>query len=169
MYENLSLRKSKKFAQKGYREAFVKRNIISALAHQIRLNRKSRGWSQKELAERVGSKQSVISRYEDPAYGKHSLSTLLEIANAFDVGLEVKFTPFSRLIGSVKSWSPEVAIAEPYDFETRQVHENAQKKVTSLRTSEYAKSLYSDSSQDTAYQSFTKGDGSNVSYSTVRN
>lgn len=169
MHENFSLRKSKKFAQKGYRDAFVKRNLISSLAHNIRINRKSRGWSQAELAEKIGSKQSVISRYEDSAYGKISLSTLLQIANALDVGLEIKFTPFSRLIGSVRSWEPNDAVVESYDFEMQSIEDGKNRNVTPIRSSEYSKEVYSGNARDVEYSKVTKGDGSNVSYSAIRN
>jgi len=168
MQENLSLKKSKKFSHKGYRDAFVRRNLISSLAHQIRINRKSRGWSQKQLADKIGSKQSVISRYEDTAYGKHSLATLLEIANALDVGLEVKFTSFSRLIGSVQSWEPKLAVAEPYDIEVASIKDNSKKRVTSLRSSEYSSHIYSADAKDVEYYKISRGDGSNVSYANVR-
>jgi hypothetical protein len=41
--------------------------------------------------------QERISQIEDPNYGKLSLSTLKRIASAFDVGLVVRFVPFSEL------------------------------------------------------------------------
>jgi ribosome-binding protein aMBF1 (putative translation factor) len=46
--------------------------------------------SQKELADRIGTQQSVISRIEDDDYDGHSLSLLLRIA--FEFGRELKIT-----------------------------------------------------------------------------
>jgi transcriptional regulator with XRE-family HTH domain len=132
MLNRLSLRNSKKFQRKSYRESFLKRNLVSALSHQIKINRTSRGWSQKDLAEKIGSKQSVISRYEDPAYGKLSVTTLMQIANAFDVGLEIKFAPFSRLVGELNSWSPEKAMIPSFDDEIRTIVSNELENVTPM-------------------------------------
>ena len=55
------------------------------VADQVR----SRNWSQADLGERAGKPQNVISRLENPDYGKESLQTLLEIAAAFDLPLLV--------------------------------------------------------------------------------
>lgn len=51
------------------------------------------GLSQKELAERVGTTQSVISRLEDADYGGHSLSMLQRIAEALGLRLDVSWSP----------------------------------------------------------------------------
>lgn len=85
----------------AFRRGFVEGHAKDGISTQIRLMRKASGWDQKELAQRAfgdPSLQSMVSRYENPDYGKYSLSTLLEIAAAFDVGLVVRFTPFSQLI-----------------------------------------------------------------------
>ena len=42
-------------------------------------------------------KQSAISRLESPDYGNLNIKTLRRIASAFDVGLIVRFVPFSEL------------------------------------------------------------------------
>ena len=47
--------------------------------------------SQKELAERIGTGQSAISRLEDADYDGHSLSTLLKIAFALKKELQIDF------------------------------------------------------------------------------
>jgi transcriptional regulator with XRE-family HTH domain len=60
--------------------------------------RDERNWSQEEAAKELKKTQSLISRFESPAYGKMSLQTLVEIAEGFDVGLLIKFVPFSRLV-----------------------------------------------------------------------
>jgi len=85
---------------KEYRDAFVAAYVRNGVAFQIRTMRDSRGWDQKKLAEKMGNPklQPIISRYENPDYGRYSMTTLLELAQAFDVGLIVKFAPFSELI-----------------------------------------------------------------------
>src|SRR5947208_7290032 len=47
--------------------------------------------SQAQLATRIGTKQSVISRLEDAGYGGHSLSILQRIATALGYSLEITF------------------------------------------------------------------------------
>lgn len=47
--------------------------------------------SQKELADRIGTQQSVISRVEDANYDGHSLSMLRRIAAAVDCKVVVRF------------------------------------------------------------------------------
>lgn len=85
----------------AYRRAFVESHAKDGIAAQLRLMRKAEGWDQRELAQNAfgdPSLQSMVSRYENPDYGKYSLSTLLELAAAFDVALVVRFTPFSELL-----------------------------------------------------------------------
>ncbi len=52
--------------------------------------------SQADLAERIGTKPTAISRLESPHYGKVSISTLNKIAQALDCTLQIKFQPRKR-------------------------------------------------------------------------
>lgn len=49
--------------------------------------------TQKELADRIGSQQSVIARLEDADYDGHSLSMLRRLADALDCKLAVELFP----------------------------------------------------------------------------
>ena len=49
--------------------------------------------TQKELAARVGTTASVISRLEDDDYEGHSLAMLHRIAAALDKRVEIRFGP----------------------------------------------------------------------------
>jgi transcriptional regulator with XRE-family HTH domain len=100
------------FDSKEYRDAFVEENIRSGIAFQIRALRKRHQLSQGELGARAGMAQNVISRLEDPEYGKFTINTLLALAAAFDVALSVRFVSFSYLLSSLENLSPE-ALAVP--------------------------------------------------------
>ena len=52
--------------------------------------------TQKQLAELVGTTQSVIARLEDADYEGHSLSMLQRIASALNKRLEIRFVASPR-------------------------------------------------------------------------
>jgi transcriptional regulator with XRE-family HTH domain len=54
--------------------------------------------SQPELAERLNTTQNQIYRLESPQRAKPTLTTLKKIAAFFDVGLVVRFVPYSEMI-----------------------------------------------------------------------
>ena len=62
---------------------------VALMIHDLRVNA---GLSQKELAELIGTTQSVISRLEDTDYEGHSLSMLTRIAKALNQKLTVAMT-----------------------------------------------------------------------------
>lgn len=76
-------------------------HLSKNLAFQIRMLRDQAGWSQEELAKRVGMNQNAISRLENPSYGKATLTTLKRISSAFDVALVVRFVSFGQLVNWV--------------------------------------------------------------------
>jgi len=46
----------------------------------------------------TGTSQNAISRLESTTYGKATLTTLKKLAAVYDVGLIVRFVPFSQLV-----------------------------------------------------------------------
>jgi DNA-binding XRE family transcriptional regulator len=53
--------------------------------------------SQADLARKVGTTQSVISRLEDADYDGHSLEMLRRIASALERRVEIRFLPGRKL------------------------------------------------------------------------
>ena len=67
--------------------------LNARVAQRLHALRAEAGLSQSELARKVGTTQSVISRLEDADYEGHSLSMLQRIAHALDQQLDVRFVP----------------------------------------------------------------------------
>jgi ribosome-binding protein aMBF1 (putative translation factor) len=84
--------------------------INAAVAQLIYATRTKAGLSQADLAERIGTKQSVISRLEDADYEGHSLSMLQRIAAALGRSLEIRFPPRAKARRGRKA---DTAVLEP--------------------------------------------------------
>jgi ribosome-binding protein aMBF1 (putative translation factor) len=81
------------------RQASLEQERIHAkIARQIFELRTRAGLSQKELAERVQTTQSVISRLEDADYEGHSLSMLRRIADVLGARIDVDLTWISSRV-----------------------------------------------------------------------
>ena len=68
---------------------------VAQLIHDVRTKAKL---TQKQLAEIVGTTQSVIARLEDADYEGHSLSMLQRIAASVNKRLEVRFVSAGRKV-----------------------------------------------------------------------
>jgi transcriptional regulator with XRE-family HTH domain len=97
---------------KKFRDSYVYEHIRNGIPFQIRALREERRWTQGKLGEEAQKPRNVITRLEDPNYGKLTLKTLFEIASAFDVALLVKFVPFSRLLREYEDVSPVALSAQ---------------------------------------------------------
>ena len=67
-----------------------------AVAHKIYGLREAAGLTQAQLAQRIGTSRTVISRLEDADYEGHSLALLSRIAAALDQRVEIRFVPSNR-------------------------------------------------------------------------
>lgn len=105
---------------KEFRETYVTENVRRGLAYQIRALREARGWLPAEFARQAKLPQSNISRWENPTYGKFSLSTLIEIASVFDVALSVRFVGFEELLTSLSDLRPQTLAVPSYEQEQKE-------------------------------------------------
>ncbi len=95
------------------RKASLEQERVNAeVARTIYELREQAGLSQKELAERVDTTQSVISRLEDADYEGHSLSMLNRIAKALNQQVQVVMRPKERNLETVISEGALVAVLE---------------------------------------------------------
>jgi len=85
--------------------------INAAVAQFIYAARSKAGLSQAVLAQKLGTKQSVISRLEDADYEGHSLSMLQQIAAALGQCLEIRFLPPAK---AGRGRRVNTAILEPF-------------------------------------------------------
>jgi len=86
------------------------------LAAWLREAREKEGISQTELAKRIGTTGSVISRLEDPDYEGHSLKTLQRIVTALGMGLELTVV---KGTGKKLRRTKAVVLAPPPDHRKR--------------------------------------------------
>ncbi len=131
-----------KLKNKAFRDAYVNAHLTQGLAYQIKALRMQRGWSQQELANRLGLRgQSAIARIEDPSYGKLSIATLLKLSSIFDIALSVKFKSFGKFIHDLEDVSFAALSAESFDCELPKLIE----KIENAEHSKVRKIYYSDS------------------------
>ena len=102
------------------REKVVEARLNAQIAQLIYQARTEAGLTQRELAERIGTKQPVIARLEDADYSGHSLSMLERVARALGKMLRV-----SLAAGTVEDSKLSIKVAPKslrQKFETRSIH-----------------------------------------------
>ena len=88
-------------SSKEYRHGFVEEAIRTRITAQIKTIRERRDWDYKKFAEEIGKMVSWVYRLEDPNGAPPTIPTLLRVAEALDIGLDVRFRSFSELLNDV--------------------------------------------------------------------
>lgn len=103
-------------ADKTYRDAFVADQIRIGVPLQIRQMRDERGLSQEELGQQMQPPmvQESVWRLENPNKANLTIGTLLRVASSLDVGLMVRFLPFSELLDSTPWISGQERAVPPF-------------------------------------------------------
>ena len=90
--KDLNTRIAEKFKDPNFEKEYHRTAALYRLAGRLLLLRKQRGLTQRELAEKVGTTQAVVSRLESASV-KPSIETILNFAEALDSVVDIHLTP----------------------------------------------------------------------------
>lgn len=90
------------FRDEESRYAYVEAHLNTSVAAQIKKFRAE--MSQQELADKIGTKQSGISRLENANYSAWKVETLRKLAHAFGLRLRISFEEFGTLIPEIENF-----------------------------------------------------------------
>jgi len=123
---NINSSLTRELREKQYRDAYVDSQIRVGLPFEIRALRKSRdNMTQSALAEKAKMSQPRISEIESPGERKLNIETLLRLASAFDVALEIRFVPFSKLVDRSESFDPETFDVASFEDEIKALEQKS--------------------------------------------
>lgn len=80
-----------------FRALVEEARVTAQVAQLVYDARHKAGLTQRQLADLVGTTQSVIARLENDDYDGHSLAMLRRIADATGLALEVRLVPHRRI------------------------------------------------------------------------
>ena len=95
-----------KLEKKSYRDGYVQAQKAVGLAFQISALRKSKRWTEEELADRCGWSKDRQIEIETVGGDEFTWETLQALASAFDIGIIVKFASFGEMIEEEDSFDP---------------------------------------------------------------
>ena len=111
----LDLKNLKSFRKKAFRDSYISGRARTSIALQIQGLREHLGLNQEKFAKKIGKPQSAVSRLENTGYGRVSVQTLLDIAEALDIAIVIKFTSFDEFLRQHGDVSPSALAVETYD------------------------------------------------------
>jgi ribosome-binding protein aMBF1 (putative translation factor) len=83
----------KKLADSQFRKGFVEEAQKLAIGEQLSRLRQGAGLTQAQLAKRIGSTASAVSRYENAEYDRYELRTLQKLVRACGGHLDITMEP----------------------------------------------------------------------------
>jgi transcriptional regulator with XRE-family HTH domain len=103
-----------------YRHGFAEADMHCRITAQIHRLRTERGWDHKTFAEKINRKISWAYRLEDPNVQIPTIPSLLVVAEAFDIVLDVRFRPFSELLNEIASLKASSFSVPSFDAELKE-------------------------------------------------
>lgn len=85
-----------------YRAEYMLAELGEQLADKIHSLREECKLTQADVAKKLGTKQSRVSEWEDPLYGRYTMLTLAKLADIFDCELKVDLQP--KATSAIASW-----------------------------------------------------------------
>jgi transcriptional regulator with XRE-family HTH domain len=104
-----------KLENEDTRYAYADALANAFISAQIKALRDERKLNQTELAARMGTKQSGISRLEKADYSAWKIETLRKLARAFRVRLRISFEPFGTIPDDLKSFDTRHLAPPPFE------------------------------------------------------
>jgi transcriptional regulator with XRE-family HTH domain len=89
---------SKLLTERSSRESYIRTKLNQLIPSQIKALRLCEEWTQEELGVEADMKQARISAMEKPGEVAFTLETLIRLASAFRVGLQVRFVPYTEML-----------------------------------------------------------------------
>lgn len=80
----------------SFREEYVQEYKNLALSEKIAELRHKAHYTQEELAEKIHTTRSAISRYENADYNRYSMALLTRIARVCGAEIEIRFKPLKN-------------------------------------------------------------------------
>jgi transcriptional regulator with XRE-family HTH domain len=106
--KNINIILSERFKNKNFEKEYHRTATFFRLASELLMLRKKRGITQKQLAEKVGTVQAVVSRLENASV-KASLETIVKLAEALDAVVDVRLIPLEEVRKDTEDPSEENA------------------------------------------------------------
>ena len=105
-------------ASRDERESYIRATLDVLVPAQIRALRLREDWTQKQLADEADMKQARISAIETPGAVNFSLETLVRLAAAYRVGLQVRFVRNSQMLDWENGFSQDAFCVDPIEKDT---------------------------------------------------
>ena len=93
MQTNFDRYLAEQLADPEFRQRFEEAGQAWDIALQLASLRRVRGLTQKQVAERLGTRQQNVSRLENPTYTGHSLTMVRRYVEALDGTLAIRIMP----------------------------------------------------------------------------
>lgn len=111
---------SRLLSDRDFRASYIRAKLDVLIPSQLRALRLRQEKSQPELAQMADMKQSRISAMETPGLVNFNRETLVRMAATHNVGLVIKFVPFSEMLEWENSYSQDAfniaRLSEDIDF-----------------------------------------------------
>jgi transcriptional regulator with XRE-family HTH domain len=123
---------SRLLSDRSSRESYIRAKLNLLIPSQIKALRLNQQWTQTQLGEESEMKQARISAMEKPGEVAFTLETLIRLAAALRVGLQVKFVPHSEMVKWDNDYSQDTFNAIPIEEDKAFINPTMVNLITSI-------------------------------------